>query len=61
MSARWQTGRSKPFYPIKMTLDYSQMKIAWRMLQNMIKDKAQTLRLTTQNSGSLSPLVFKKR
>lgn len=44
-----------------MTLDYSQMKIALRMLQNMIKDKAQNLRLTTQNSvGSILPLSLRR-
>ena len=44
-----------------MTLDYSQMKIALRMLQNMIKDEAQNLRLTTQNSvGSVLPMSLRR-
>lgn len=44
-----------------MTLDYSQMKIALRMLQNMIKDGAQNLRSSTQNSvGSILPMTLRR-
>ena len=44
-----------------MTLNYSQMKIALRMLQNMIKDGAQNLRSTTQNSvGSILPMTLRR-
>ena len=44
-----------------MTLNYSQMKIALRMLQNMIKDGAQNLRSTTQKSvGSILPMTLRR-